>query len=235
MAALCPISSMQAQSQADASGHWEGHIDANGVKVSIAVDLSKKDGNWSGTIDIPGQQLKDFALSNISVEGSSVSFVMAEGAGDTAFKGTLAQDGKTISGNMAHGDKTLPFTLERVDPSQNAGKAYGATPDKGMPGQGLEGYWQGNIEVNVTLRVVLKVKKSADGSFAASIDSPDQGVEDLTVDTITFKDGTLHFEINRISASFEGKVNADGAEISGEWQQGGASLPLVFKRLDRKS
>jgi hypothetical protein len=33
-----------------------------------------------------------------------------------------------------------------------------------------------------------------------------------------------------IGAVYEGKLNGDGSEITGQWQQGGNSWPLDFKR-----
>ncbi|PYT04865.1 MAG: hypothetical protein DMF60_13900, partial [Acidobacteria bacterium] len=60
-------------------------------------------------------------------------------------------------------------------------------------------------------------------------DSPDQGVPDLSVDTITFKDSYLRFEMKDIDANFDGGLSRDGSEISGQFRQG-SPLPLLLKR-----
>ena len=39
----------------------------------------------------------------------------------------------------------------------------------------------------------------------------------------------MKLELKGIGASYQGKLNPVGTEITGEWQQGG-TLPLIFKR-----
>ena len=95
---------------------------------------------------------------------------------------------------------------------------------------GIEGNWQGALEVGgFKLRLVLKISKAADGTFTATMDSLDQNAKDLKVDTITFQDGTLKFEMKALSASYVGTLNKDGTEFSGLFTLG-ATLPLDFKR-----
>jgi len=96
--------------------------------------------------------------------------------------------------------------------------------------RGIEGNWQGTLVSSVgRLRLILKVSKAAHGSYTATMDSPDQRAPNLRVDTITFKDSYVHFEMNDINASFDGGLSKDGSEISGEFLQGVLS-PLVLKR-----
>jgi hypothetical protein len=66
-----------------------------------------------------------------------------------------------------------------------------------LQGQTLEGSWEGVLVVgSAKLRLVLKISRSADGALKATVDSLDQpGGTDLKVDTITFTDGSLHFEM----------------------------------------
>jgi pimeloyl-ACP methyl ester carboxylesterase len=103
---------------------------------------------------------------------------------------------------------------------------------KSRPPTANEEVWQGVLEVSGTrLRLVLHVSKTADGRLTGSLDSPDQGdAKGLPVDTLTMKDGALHFEMNLISGVYDGKVSSDGGEITGEWKQGALTLPLTFKR-----
>ena len=226
-----------AQTQKNAAGHWEGAIEVRGTTLNFIADLSQKEGGaWAGIIAIPAQNIKNFSLSRVTVEGRVVSFGMTGIPGDPIFKGKLSEDGNMISGDLSQAGQTFPFTMERKKGVSSSSESivYGPTPDKGVPGQGLEGAWQGTIATStISLRVVLKVTKAADGSFAGKMDSPDQGVEDLNVDKITFKEGALSFEMNAIGGYYDGKISGDGSEISGEWQQGGGSAPLVFKRLKK--
>jgi len=94
-----------------------------------------------------------------------------------------------------------------------------------------EQVWQGVLDVgSVKYRLALRLTQSADGKLTGSIDSPDQQVMGIPIDTISRQEQTLHFESNLIGASYEGKLNAAGAEITGEWRQQGLRWPLNFIR-----
>jgi len=97
-------------------------------------------------------------------------------------------------------------------------------------GRNIQGTWQGILNSQVgKLRLVLKISKAADGALKATMDSPDQGAADLPVDTITFKDSYLRFEMKDIQANFDGGLSRDGSEISGQFRQG-LPMPLLFRR-----
>lgn len=97
--------------------------------------------------------------------------------------------------------------------------------------QGIDGNWLGVLDVgSFKLRLVLKISRAANGQLLATVDSLDQSAKDLLVDTISFQDGTLKFEMKRLAASYVGTLSKDGTQISGQFTQGGA-LPLDFKRV----
>ncbi len=101
---------------------------------------------------------------------------------------------------------------------------FGQTTQKG-----IEGVWQGTLDAgNAKLRLVLTVTKSASGAYEAVLNSLDQGAT-LPVDEITVRDNAVRFEIKSVMGSFEGTLNADHSELSGNWMQGGVTLPLTFK------
>jgi hypothetical protein len=84
-------------------------------ELAVHVDLAPNSkGGWSGTINIPAQNLKNFPLSDVSVSGKSVTFSMQGIPGSPAFKGNLSADGKTISGDFTQGGGALPFKLTRT-------------------------------------------------------------------------------------------------------------------------
>jgi predicted aspartyl protease len=98
------------------------------------------------------------------------------------------------------------------------------------PTPALVGNWQGAL-VNGTVRVILHISQTADGTFTGTLDSPDQGANDMAISSITYKDSELHFELEKAASSYDGKMSQDNSEIAGQWKQGGASLPLTFKRI----
>lgn len=96
----------------------------------------------------------------------------------------------------------------------------------------MTGEWLGTLDISGTkLRLLLKISSKEDGSLFATFDSVDQGAKDLTIDTITYKEGVLNFEAKALAISFSGKV--ENEEINGEFRQGPGKLPLIFKRQDK--
>jgi len=98
----------------------------------------------------------------------------------------------------------------------------------------IEGIWEGQLKVPGTeLRIVFNISKNQDGALTATLDSPDQGVTDIPIEEVIFKDNTLHLEVKSAGGIFEGKVNQDFSVIEGEWKQSGQALPLTVKRVDK--
>jgi len=104
-----------------------------------------------------------------------------------------------------------------------------ATPAATAPP--VVGDWQGALSAGgSSLRMVLHVTQDADGKLSGTMDSPDQGATGIPLSSISFKSPDLHFEIQRIGGSYDGKINKDNTEIAGDWKQGGGSFPLTLKR-----
>ena len=111
---LLTVPSLLAQT-ADPSGHWEGAIQAPGKEVKIEIDLMKKDGKLAGTFGAPEMNESGFPLSNLAAEGASITFELKASSGGGTFKGALAADGKSISGDFItdHG-MSVGFSLTRT-------------------------------------------------------------------------------------------------------------------------
>ena len=96
------------------------------------------------------------------------------------------------------------------------------------------GDWEGKIDTgNGSLRVIVHISQSADGKLTGSLDSPDQGATGIAISTASYKEPDLHFAIESLGSSYDGKMNDDNSEITGEWKQSGLSLRLVFKRRSK--
>ncbi len=94
----------------------------------------------------------------------------------------------------------------------------------------LVGVWDGTLDTGgPKLRLVVEFAKAADGTLKGDLDSPDQGAMDLALSAITLEGDRVRFELKAVGGVFEGTLNKESTEITGEWHQGG-SLPLVLKR-----
>jgi uncharacterized protein (TIGR03435 family) len=102
---------LHAQDNKDLAGNWQGTLQA-GKGLRIVMKVKKEDGKLkalSYSIDQGGQPI---AITSISLQGSDVNFAIK--SLDVTYAGTLAPDGKTITGNQTQGGQTHTLNFERV-------------------------------------------------------------------------------------------------------------------------
>ena len=98
----------------------------------------------------------------------------------------------------------------------------------------IAGTWVGTLNTGaVKLRIVVELKKNDAGEWSGSLDSPDQGAFGIPIESASLVDGKVRFQSKQVGGTFDGKLSADGKEITGEWKQGGGTLPLVLKPGDK--
>jgi pimeloyl-ACP methyl ester carboxylesterase len=99
---------------------------------------------------------------------------------------------------------------------------------------GIEGFWQGKLDTGaIQLRLVFKLQKQPDGRLIGTLDSLDQGAKDIPVSEVTLKGSAVRIQVSVVSGVYEGKLSQDKTQITGEWKQGPATLPLVLTRVDK--
>jgi len=98
----------------------------------------------------------------------------------------------------------------------------------------LEGIWVGVLEVSgIKLRMILRITQTSGGALTARLDVPDQGASDLPIDTISSEGQSVRFSAKNLGLSYEGTLNNESSEISGQLTQGPAVYPLTLKRTDK--
>ena len=100
-------------------------------------------------------------------------------------------------------------------------------------GPELTGRWEGAIELPGTrLEVQLDFARGDDGALSGEIDIPLQGAVDIPLISIVVTDEGAQFEIKGIPGqpTFNGSFSEDGTELSGEFTQGGQTLPFELTR-----
>ncbi len=108
------------QTTTELAGAWEGAIKLPGMELNIAIDFKLAGEAWQGEIDIPQQNASNLPLANIKREGAKISFDLPGVPGNPSFKGALAADGQTISGDFTQSGQTFPFTLKRKSAAATA-------------------------------------------------------------------------------------------------------------------
>ena len=103
-------------------------------------------------------------------------------------------------------------------------------------GKNITGDWSGSLEVQgQKLRLAVHLKKNADGKWSGTLDSLDQGANGIPISAVEQTGDDVKLELSGIGAGYQGKLNAAGTVMTGEWKQGGGSLPLVLKRSGDKT
>jgi hypothetical protein len=222
------LNAFAADAATSAAGHWEGTIALPNGEIPIRVDLSSTSGAWQGTIDMPSRGMRGFKMDPVKIDGAKIEFTLPGLPGDPRFTGQMGEDRNTISGEFTPGQGKFDFKLERkaapAAPKEEA-------PVQAIPGQGIEGHWFGVLKptAGFELRLALEITK-ADPPTGLVV-SLDQGQAEIPLTALAERDGGYHLEFSRINGAFDGKFNAEGSELAGEWQQGGRTVPLVFKRV----
>src|SRR5260370_6784377 len=146
------LSTISAQPATDPSGHWEGSIQSSIGELNFEIDLARNStGEFKGAVKQPLEHLTGLPLASIAVDGKSVRFQVKGTPGERAFKGTISDDGKSISGDYSQGGYTIPFSVTRT------GDARFEAAVKNAPiGKELEGVWNGTLDSHgKQLRAVL--------------------------------------------------------------------------------
>lgn len=98
-----------------AEGIYKGELSVPGAKLAMAIELLKTNENWSGTFDVPIQNIKDFALSDIKIDGTDISFSIPDIPGSANYKGTYDENFQIISGTFTQAGQQLDLTFTHVD------------------------------------------------------------------------------------------------------------------------
>ena len=96
----------------------------------------------------------------------------------------------------------------------------------------LDGDWQGSLAVpgGGTLRLALHVTRDPQGALAAKLDSLDQGAMGLPIANVHVDGRHVVITLKAPAAEFTGDLDEAGQVLTGQWHQGGGTLPLVFHR-----
>ena len=97
----------------------------------------------------------------------------------------------------------------------------------------LVGIWQGVIKAGGSeVRLVFHLSHDG-GQWTATVDSPDQGVEGIPVESTTVEASKISLEIPAAGARYEGTLNDDNSVIEGNWYQAGGTFPVDLQRVDK--
>ena len=200
-------------------GCWAGTIASGADQRRAALELVRAGGVGGGAFHVLGRHVATDSLANVSAGGDEVAFTLPTQEGAPAFRVRAAGD--SLSGEATRGSDTYSVRFARV----------GATPDAAST---LIGYWFGWLQQagSPVLRIGLDVAPAPCGQVIVTMDSPDQGAEDLPITSLSASADSLRFEIAYVGGAFRGAARAGGDSLVGRWSQGGGTLDLLLARTD---
>ncbi len=96
----------------------------------------------------------------------------------------------------------------------------------------LDGSWEGELNgMGQKLRMWVHFDyQEALDSLIITLDSPDQGVKDISVSSYSLVGNTLSFEIESVNGSYSGILNQEFDFLEGKWKQGLMTFNLNLQK-----
>ncbi len=204
-------------------GAWEGTLKVNDdISLRLIFRIAKgADGSYSATLDSPDEGAKGIKVDAVKLDKSNVTLSIK--AIQATYEGKFNAEGTKIEGTYSVRGKSFPMVLSPAGPEAPAAK-----PDL---------IWEGKLDAGggIQIRLVINMFKQKDGTFKATLDSPDQGASGIKIDKVTLDKETLSFTARLLQAQYSGKLNAEGTEAKGDFKQGPATIPLTLKKTEKVS
>jgi hypothetical protein len=213
-------------------GRWAGSIRIPGNELEVFIDLKRDaSGAWTGSVIIPGMNIKGAALTDIAIDAGQAKFAIASALGTAQNgQGTFTahiDSADSMSGEFLQAGNTAAVILKRVGPP-----LVEMTPKSTPVSKQLEGRWVGDYDgiggyprhVTITLSNHAKVGATAEFVVVG------KQTTNLPVDMVVLDGSLLRLESNQTGINFEGRIEKQGADIEGVFEQGPFEFPLTLRR-----
>ena len=225
IATAIPDSALTGRQGSALQGYWKGALSIGPTQLRLAFKIiDAGPGKWNATLDSLDQGARNLPVSNVTFHQPVVEMEI-NGVGGF-YEGKMNADGTAIEGKWSQGGKSLDLVLSRGAPDADPMATGSLVAQKDTDPQGE---WNGVLDLKGTrLRIDLKVVKLPDGTFSATLDSPDQGAKGIPATRVKHDAPQLRLEWKGMGASYQGTV--EGSKLSGKWQQGPVQMDLNFAR-----
>ena len=206
-------------------GEWFGKLTVPGI-TSLAIIYRfeiAKDGKLTGFMDVPDQNARGIAASDVTLDAEQVTLRIPsagiEYAGrlsGNSIKGTFKQSGAAFELNLTKGKYQAPG----IDmPAEDMNKLLGQWAGRTRMGQ----------EPDADLvTVIFRFEKAKDGKLAVFSDSPEQGSYGRAMTDVTFKDDQLTIKVPGTTGAYTGKMS--GNAITGTFTLGTVKMDLTITK-----
>ena len=175
-------------------------------------------------MDSPDQGARNMPVTSLTYNKPAIRLTMDSIKG--VFEGSLDSQNEFL-GTWTQMRRKYPLTFHRAQANEQA--VAEAKKDYGTGSRfEIQGHWKGALKVGGTeLHIVFNIAQMDDGSYSATLDSPDQGAFGIPASDATVTYPNVRLTWKTIGGAFDGKL--DGGKLSGSWRQGQA-FPLQLER-----
>jgi hypothetical protein len=210
----------------DLQGAWEGVVSTGGAGLPLNLRIAEPaPGTFRAQLDSLDQGIRNLPVTSLTYDKPAIRFEMS--TFKAVFEGNLGGRDDQMTGTLTQAGREFPLTFRRVESAQTTAdveKDYG----QGASYQ-VQGHWKGTLEVNqVQLHIVFHIALMPDGSYSATLDSPDQGTIGIPATAAQFTSPNLRLEWSGIGGVFTGRL--ENGKLSGTWSQGKSAFPLKLER-----
>ena len=205
----------------DLQGCWAGTVKNGNIVLPLTLKIVEQPaGKFRAQFDSVCEGARTIPVS-VTYHQPEVKLAL-DGIG-SSFAGNL-DNGSTISGTWTVGSgQSFPVTFKSVNPHAEAQREAEKNFRYALPDE-LQGHWKGTAAVDVNgntvkLHLAVDIAKMSDGSFSATLDSPDEMKRGVQASSVLFSPPRVRLEWIGIGARFEGKLR--NGKLSGTWFAGG--------------
>jgi hypothetical protein len=212
--------------QAGPAGHWEGTFKPGNREVGLTLDLAKNQkGEWIASMGMPSENAMGLVVKDLAVTDKSVKFMAVELMMSICDL-TLGPDGKLAGTITGQRGGALPIAFQRTGDAKVALPAASPAVSKE-----LEGDWEGNLPMGGGgFQIAVHFRNQADKTVTATIDILNRGTMDMPINDVRQNGQKVEFGLKIAQSSFQGTLNKEGTEISGQWTHEAESLPVTLRK-----
>ena len=190
-----------------AIGQWHGALDTGAGKLTLIINIShSEDGALSAYLESPDQAPgQKIPVSSVTVTQTYLALsLQVLGA---AYEGTWDENRQAWVGTWRQGATELPLDFVKGTPAQKKAAI-----------EGMDGYWEGNIERSgqkVPLNLTIE---SHQYGTSVQFGSPNFSLQGLPVNDFSRQGDGVQFSVPATGAQFTGALAPSGEGMSGIWR-----------------
>lgn len=207
-------------------GPWQGTLTVGKTQLRLTLKIAETSpGNFQALMDSVDQGAMNMPVTSLTYQKPEVHFVMTMIDGD--FVGNLNNTDDRMVGTWKQRGAKWPLTFDRMKTNlvvEDAQKDYGSGAKSEM-----QGHWKGALSVKgMQLHLVINLAQMPDGSYTATMDSPDQGAAGIPATSAECNYPNVKITWDMMKGVYAGKMS--NGKLSGTWTQGKMSFPLNLEK-----